>query len=66
MKAADKAKALVLREYPKAESVNFGVGWIFINKDRELFLGAYSIIGRGKTEANAWKSAARRVMKDNG
>ena len=60
-----KAEEFVKTYHPFAKVVN-GFDWFYVKKDKAMMLGGYSIIGKGKTVENAWKSAARRVMKDNG
>lgn len=58
-------KKLVQYFYSKADVVKpfHSSDWFYITRDKNLALGAYCIIGKGKTEESAWKSAFNKIRK---
>lgn len=57
----EEARAIVKRDYPKAEAVQTGGRWIIVSGVRVPIS-----LGGGKTAAEAWERAAGEVNYSNG
>lgn len=56
-------KTRVLLTYPNAAIISH-TDWIYITKDKNVFLDVSNVAGKGKTEQTAWKSAAKGFDKN--